>query len=361
MTTSSNTSIIVAKGVVETASFTNVKKGSLKITKVNSGGAPGDEFTIRWDCDDAADTKGFVLLNGGESHTVTGLPAGTSCVVTEDSFNGYSNLIVGSPATIAAGAQSDVTVTNTRKTSTYQIIKDEIGASGTKFSFTSSCEPGKTIEITTNGTGDGTYTSGDLPTGTPCTITETANPDYTTSVNPANGQIVVADGSVVSVTFTNTKKGALKITKVNSGGAAADEFVIRWDCDDAADTKGSVSLNGGESHTVSGLPAGTSCVVTEDAFPGYSTIYVSSPAAIAAGATTDVTVTNTRNTSTYQIIKDEVGASGTKFSFTSSCEPGKTIEITTNATGDGTYTSGPLNTGTVYTSRRLRTRITRRR
>jgi hypothetical protein len=74
------------------------------------------------------------------------------------------------------------------------------------------------------------------------------------------------------VTVTNTISrdlGELKITKIfdplTSGFSGT--FTIAYECDDGTDHDGSVELSAGESATISGIPTGTTCRVSEGTLP----------------------------------------------------------------------------------------------
>ncbi len=76
----------------------------------------------------------------------------------------------------------------------------------------------------------------------------------------------------VEVTVTNTISrdlGELKITKqfdsLTSGFTGT--FAINYDCDDGTEHDDTVNLLAGESQTISGIPIGTQCTVTEPAAP----------------------------------------------------------------------------------------------
>jgi len=91
--------------------------GSLKVTKVVTGGTSDATFTIHVDCGQAFTDD--VTLTAGQSFTKDDLPAGTECTVTEpsqpaapDGFKWNDAQISGSPATIEADDTASVTVTN---------------------------------------------------------------------------------------------------------------------------------------------------------------------------------------------------------------------------------------------------------
>lgn len=111
--------------------------GSLAISKVFNPLTSGESraFPINWSCDNGS--SGTVELSGGESATVTPIPVGSVCSVTEtrpsDAPAGwyYANpTVTGSPTTITADNPAAVTVTNRiiRSTSSLRITKVVNGA-----------------------------------------------------------------------------------------------------------------------------------------------------------------------------------------------------------------------------------------
>ena len=134
-----------------------------------------------------------------------------------------------------------------------------------------------------------------LPAGTEYTVTESGNDGYKVESEGATG--VIAAGETVKAAFTNTKEeepgpgpgpgpsdptGKLTISKrVTGAGDPAREFTFRVDFtlesgstpgtrysfhgdkSGTIQSGGTVTLRGGESITIAGIPAGTHYVVTE--------------------------------------------------------------------------------------------------
>jgi hypothetical protein len=75
--------------------------GELKITKVFN---PGDsvfigDFTIAYDCNDGETHDGTVTLAAGGSQTITGIPTGTTCTITEPTLpTAPTGWIFGTPS-----------------------------------------------------------------------------------------------------------------------------------------------------------------------------------------------------------------------------------------------------------------------
>lgn len=166
-----------------------IQAGSLTISKefdpLTSGVTRA--FPIDWSCDDSS--SGTVDLAGGESATIEDLPVGTVCTVSETHPRGAPRgwyygtpTITGSPATIAAGATSTVTVTNTilRHTSSLKIIKKVTGAPRgyrQTFSVHVACTgDGGTYDRTINFPWTGSVTISGIPTNSRCTVSEPTLP-----------------------------------------------------------------------------------------------------------------------------------------------------------------------------------------
>ena len=130
-------------------------------------------------------------------------------------------------------------------------------------------------------------------------------------MTPVDGEITIGTGTN-TVTFTNTRKtGGLTISKTTVGGAGT--FVFDVDCDGTAyDRTGDnpvtleVGAGGTESVTLSGIPTGTVCTVTERQQPGLFTKTAEVPAdgtVTIDGDGETVTFTNTRKTGGLTISK----------------------------------------------------------
>jgi len=260
-------------------------------------------FTIAYSCDDG--TSGTVDLAAGGSDTITGIPLNTNCTVTEPTLptppTGWS---FGLPTfypetgivtiTEASPAYAEVTVTNTisRDTGTLTITKyfDPLtsGFEGT-FAIDYDCDDGTAHDGTVNLAADTSETITGIPTGTICTITEPNLPTPPTGwsfgepiFSPASGTVSVVIGTLGGseimapatawVTVTNSISrdlGELKISKVFdplTSGFTGD-FTITYDCDDDPAHDGTVTLAAGEFETISGIPTGTTCHVSEGELP----------------------------------------------------------------------------------------------
>ncbi len=292
--------------------FVNLQFGDLVITKTTSGGT--GTFTFQVDCDGTTWDQQKTITNSG-SATVTGIPAGTSCTVTEDADNRFTSFSVPADGTVTiAPGTNTVAFTNTRDTGSLVITKTTTGGTGT-FTFDVDCE-GTTFDQSVTITGSGSRTISGIPTGTSCTVTERADSLFTSVSVPANGTVTIGAGSN-TVAFTNTRNvGNLVITKTVVGGTGTFTFDV--ECTGTAFDQ-VVTITGSGSSTISGLPTGTICLVTERASPLFSPVVVPAGGTVTI-ATGDNTVgfTNTRNTGSLVITKSTTGGSGT-FTFDVDC------------------------------------------
>ncbi|MDQ1517784.1 MAG: hypothetical protein QOE80_3614, partial [Actinomycetota bacterium] len=99
------------------------------------------------------------------------------------------------------------------------------------------------------------------PSGTPCTVTETAAPaGYQLDATPRNLVIPVGDSQTISV-FVNRQLGSLTITKAAN---VAGSFTFDVDCSDNAFDRSNLVAAPGAPFVLEGIPTGTVCHVTED-------------------------------------------------------------------------------------------------
>ena len=333
--------ITIAAGA-NTVAFTNTRTtGALVVTKTTTGGT--GTFTFDVDCDGTDLDRSFTITDSG-SDTTTGIPTGTSCTVTERAHADFTSGSVPADGqvTIAAGANT-VAFTNVRKTGDLVITKTTTGGSGT-FTFDWDCA-GTAFDGLVSITDSGSHTVSGIPTGTPCTVTERANAQFTSSSVPADGQVTIAAGSN-TVAFTNVRKaGDLVLTKTTTGGSGTFTFDVN--CDGTAFDQ-AVTITDSGSRTISGIPTGTQCTVTERANAQFTSS--SAPAngqvTIAAGNNT-VAFTNTRTTGSLVVTKTTNGGSGT-FTFDVSCD-GTAFDQAVTITDSGSRTISGIPTGTVCT------------
>jgi hypothetical protein len=358
--------------------------GSLVLAKNLSGGPAGytGPFTIHYDCADFG--SGDATVSVGSPATISNIPTGTQCTVSETTFPTVPGYTFGTPTfdpsdtvQIPAGNGSSVTVTTnnslTRDTGSLKVLKtlDNPGGASVPASFSVDydCGSGYTGNVSV-APGSPATVSG-IPTGSTCTVTEIAPaaiPGYTwgaISYSPASVTIDTKDGTF-EITVGNSitrDTGSLKLTKALSGGPSGytGPFTIDYDCDDGTAHDGSVSINAGASQTISGIPTGTQCTVSETV-PVAPTGYTFgtptfSPAATITISDKDVTVevttnnTLTRDTGSLVIKKTLSNPDGASvpasFSVNYNCGTGYTGNVSVSPSSPATVSGIP--TGNICT------------
>ncbi|HEU4911714.1 MAG TPA: DUF5979 domain-containing protein [Actinomycetes bacterium] len=307
--------------------------GSVEVKKVVVGDVAGasTDFSVLLDCDGSAYDK-TLALTAASSWTarVDNIPTLVQCRVTEPTVPaGWVLTSVSPPGKFAVqkGTVAAVTVTNTRTTGVITVAKVLDGAANgaaTTFTFDVDCVGtayDQSVVVNVASGTSATGTTGQIPTGLVCTVTERATPDWklTTTV-PAGGAVAVGS----TVTFTNQRlQGTLNILKevspvagegvvveigdtltytltVSATGEQRQPNVVVTDYvpgfDPERDESGSTTYVPGSATCVG---AGT-CSVTE---PGTDGLITWSLGEMAAGTTRQVT---------FQVVIDPVvGEAGT--------------------------------------------------
>ena len=207
-----------------------------------------------------------------------------------------------------------------------------------------------------------TTTELNIPSGWSLTNLVCVDPTNNTTVNGAVASINLASSETVTCTYTDSRNpGSLKISKSlsNPGNATVPaSFTINYDC--GTGYTGSVAVAAGGSQTVSGIPSGRQCTVSEPALtpiPGFTwgtPVVSGSPATIGTGTTVEVTVANsiTRDTGTLTIAKtlsnpDNAGVPAS-FTINYDCGTGYTGSVAVAPGGSQTVSGIPTgNTCTV--------------
>ncbi len=239
---------------------------SLKITKTQVGGT-AQVWTFDVNCSGPFGET-FQSLNvpitGSGNATVTGIPTGLSCTVTEDQANsgGFTTTVdpVGSINVGTTGGS--VGFTNTAPGSLKITKVNNGGPASQTFTIGYNCGVGFTGSVSL--VGGGTQTISGIPAGRICTLSETPT-GYTPSfsVNPTT----ITAGGTAEVVVTNTRNTtSLTITKTQNGGTA-QAWTFDVNCGTAPGETFQaldVLITGSNTATVSGIPTGLSCTVTED-------------------------------------------------------------------------------------------------
>ena len=234
--------------------------GNLVVTK--SSNVAGT-FSFDIDCDGTAYDASNVLITttgGTGSHTVSGIPLGVSCAVTEQSNPLFSSTVVPSNGTVSiVSGDNTVAFTNTRLTGSLTIAKTT-DVDGT-FSFDVDCDgtahDASNVQITTT-EGAGSHVFSGIPTGSSCTVTENHDSTWSVVVTPDNGTVTVgAAGATVS--FANTKLHAdLSFTK--SAVPASGSTVVEGDTITYSIAYANTGNTSADVSITDEVPAGTTLV-----------------------------------------------------------------------------------------------------
>lgn len=338
-TTGKSTTFVLAKNtgagedvidnvVAATNTFTT---GTLRIDKTVGGAGATDwgnaDFGVRVQCTLASATPSTVydevltVSKASPTVTIEGIATGATCAVSETATGGATVFSV-SPASVVvdstpATAQV-VDVINTFRVGTVQVTKALSGmpaaglspATTDTYTFSIVCERevnGATVAVTpipggstrtVTGAGSAQWTG--LPTGASCVVSETdAGLASSTTLAPTGGAVTVGSGTTVTVTATNTfANGSVTVSKAVEGAAAGSapaEFEATVECTwhgvaVPLPASGRITLVDGGTTTVSSVPVGSECSVTEDD-AGQQQPVVSVPASVTVTDGTTPTIT----------------------------------------------------------------------
>jgi hypothetical protein len=233
-----NTGSDPADGVVESAQddsgtveITNTRLlGHITVSKTLVGdvaGAP-TTFTFDWECEafeGYEGDSGTLQVDGeGTASTDDVIPTGVSCTITETNIDAHWTLTATSPedgsATAAEtdGEGNTVSFTNTRNVGNITVNKTRVGqvaGASTVFVFDIVCadfpEYNETLQIDTASEETASATSGDIPTGVECTVTEEGTAGWQQTTPASGGVDVTVPGEA---SFTNTRlEGPLQLIK----------------------------------------------------------------------------------------------------------------------------------------------------
>ncbi len=296
----SNKVTILANDTVTVTVTNTLKPGGLTVTKAAPAGSD-EVFSFTVTCSGDPNSPYNFDITGSDSHSITGIPAGSSCTVVETSPGADFNAPAYDPsATVAteANVTKEVTVTNTLKTGDLTITKDAPASQqSTVFNFDVTCTNPHTSPVgpyTASVTGSGSDTIQNIPAGSTCTVAE-QNPGSTYNApgySPSD-TVLVTGGQTVTVTVTNSlKPGSLTITKVAPAGVT-DTFTFNIDC--GGENTYQLQITGSGSATQDNIPAGSACSIVEVLPAGYAQpVYApSNQATVGANQSVEVSVTNT--------------------------------------------------------------------
>ncbi|HWK92714.1 MAG TPA: DUF5979 domain-containing protein, partial [Luteimicrobium sp.] len=341
--------------------------GALRIVKEVTG--PGADqyapatFHATLQCTSAGEDvplgdKADLTLTPGEPVTVTDLPYGADCTVTEDDTNGQTTW-TANHVTVTNDVQDLglITVTNDYQLANLDVTKT-VDSSAVDQDGNPVAYGPFDVSVECTYLGDAVYADGydadhpmeatiadgetlhltGLPAGAACTVTETdAKGAVTTThhVTPAGGDETTTDGGDATVELapttdgTNTdvvhnafSDGSLRIVKHVEGDAAdaygAGPFTVHVECtlDDESGSRttwsGDVTLGGDDplTHTIDGIATGSSCAVTEPDDGGATSTSISPDEPVVVGSgeeVAEVTVTNTFDPGVLQLTKEITG------------------------------------------------------
>ena len=258
-------------------------------------------------------------LPSGWAFDTVNCTAGTSANGGSVSYSGAQSTIV-----MKEGENWTCAYANHHTTGSFKITKSTTNLDGATLpaAFTGTYDCGTGFTGTFSVASGASQTVNGVPTGNTCSVVETApaaisgytwgTPTYT----PASIVIATTTGTfeVVIGNSITRDKGSLVLAKSLTGGPAGftGPFTIHYDC--GTGFTGDVTVDAGSSQTVSSIPTGTSCTVSEPTLPsapaGYSfgtpTFSPSATVTIPDGSGSSVTVTTnntlTPNTPTAQIL-----------------------------------------------------------
>ncbi|MCD9152845.1 thioester domain-containing protein [Aeromicrobium duanguangcaii] len=290
---------------VASVRITREAPGGIAVTKTITGDGAGLQGAVVIDVECTAPVEGEPVTRqvtipagttGSQTTTLTGIPAGYSCAITESENGDNASVSVTATTidpetvTVASGQTSAVAVSNVYDVATggLQVTKTISGAgAGLQSAVEISVEctsPGtgdpvsRTVTIPAGTTGSQTTPVTGIPAGYSCAITETDNGDNgrvsvtATTIDPATVTIVEDGATPVAVTNEyDIAVGGIEVTKTITGDGAGlqSAVVINVACtlQGSEDIARTVTIpagaTGSQSQTLSGIPAGYSCTITE--------------------------------------------------------------------------------------------------
>lgn len=339
--------------------------GGFEVTKsVDNGGAEdqaGDpiaydrEFTFTAQCtllDQTVLDEEFTLSDGG-TETISDLPAGAECTVTETDAAGAAGTTIvvtedGEPGDEQAATSTTFTVlpydegsttalTTAAFTNVYttgsvlvtKIIVDPGGWGTADFTVEMTCTfDGETVyeNTATVDAENPTWQVDNLPTGAECVIRETESGGANVTSDPVTVVVGVDTDDPVAADITNTFTiGSLSVTKALDGApaselepATSDEYTVSLSCTRVVNGEpvavapipggAERTIAAGETITYTGLPTGAECTVTEPG-TGFATgdVQISPDQPVVIGGPDDdpveVTVTNVFENGSLSIVK----------------------------------------------------------
>jgi uncharacterized repeat protein (TIGR01451 family) len=324
--------VTIGDGTTVTVTVTNPLQqatGSLSISKEvtgEPGGFTSPDFDIEIDCSDNAFDQS-ITLQDGDSQTISNIPAGTTCTISEPTVplppSGYlygTPVVSPSSVTIQSNTTATVTVTNPMAQDcsiSPPTITPSCDDSGTP---TNPNDDTFTFTINASGVAVGETYSVSAPASAGLSPNPVTGLSYNGVTAALSGPFDIADGAfnitltdvddnsctttatvTPPATCSNLQVGSLQISKDvtgEPGGFTSPSYSIEVDCSDNAFDQ-TITLQDGQSQTISNIPEGTMCTITEPSQPaapaGYSygsPTVVPSSVTIQGNQAATVTVTN---------------------------------------------------------------------
>jgi len=298
------------------AEFANTARGNLKIIKHTRGGDAAFTFTVSGISQNIPNQT--VTTSGGTNFViVSGLIAGDYTITEINLPAGWlaDGAVLQQTVTVPIDGTGEVTFNNTAYGS-LEIIKNTTGGDGTfGYSVTSSGLTPVVPQTITTVSGQGSVIVHNLIAGNYDVTEDVIPPGWTPDGNTLKSALVPING-IGTVTFSNTGKGNLKITKNTTGGDASFTYTVTSSGLTPVSPQTFATSSGTGSVTVAGLISGT-YTVTETTIPlgweangGVTQHSVFVP----INDTGEVTFANTAFGS-LKIVKNTVGGNGT-FGYT---------------------------------------------
>ncbi|MBQ6365991.1 MAG: Cna B-type domain-containing protein, partial [Oscillospiraceae bacterium] len=362
--TRSEGGLVVSKKVVSAIAEDHTKDFTVTVTL--------DDKTIKGSFGDATFDKGVatLTLKDGDVKVINGLPNGMGYEVAEtlagDDGNIYTVTYSGKTGTIQKDKTQSALVTNTRKTTELTVSKEVVsGIASDKtdetFLFTVTFTPAITGEYSgvyvENGTvqlqlkHNQTVTLKGIPYGTTYTVAEAEDTRFAKSVEGKETDKLTDKAATVK--FTNIRKtGDLEISKTVISPIPAErtaEYHFEILLNDKisgtfggvafTDGKAAVTVKGGETKAITGLPAGVKYTVIE-AVPNTFTAAPNSAEGTIGTETAKAAFTNTRKTGDLEVKKTVISSNAADKTKEFSFKVKLNDEIISGTFGDMTFNAG---------------------
>ena len=344
------------------AEFTNTREtGGLKVSKTVVSTTASDKtkefrFTVALSDESISKTysgvefvsgAGKFTLKDGETKVIEGLPTGIEYTVIEENEDGFVTTMTGETGTISKEKMAEAAFTNTKDEGGLIVsksVESTLESDKTRdFSFTVTLDD-KTVNGTygemtfTNGVAEFTLKDGETKTaaglamGIGYTVNEEADENFEVTYT---GQSGVISKQTASAEVKNTRKtGGLKVTKTVVSPTTSDmekdfnftvtliDATINGTYGDAefADGVATLTLKGGETKSITGLPIGITYTIEEAEADGFVLTGKTGDEGTISTTESKAEFTNTRETGELKVTKTVVSSTAgdkeKEFNFT---------------------------------------------